>query len=73
MNKYQRQAALDLIKMSLVALTVGFGAAVITTYFTSTQIITGATILILSYCFYTLFNIRVDQLKTLDELRNDRK
>jgi MFS-type transporter involved in bile tolerance (Atg22 family) len=73
MNKYQRQAALDLIKMSLVAVSVGFGAAAITTYFTSTQIITGATILILSYCFYTLFNIRVDQLKTLDELRNDRK
>ena len=70
MNKYQKQAALDLIKMVVIAFTVGIAAAVATTLFTSTQIITVAAFLILAYCGYNLFNIRVDQLKSLDELNS---
>ena len=72
MNKYQRTALLEITGMVLLAMAVGFGLSVISTYFTVTQVITGLGMIAMSYCFYIIYKIRVDQLKTLDEIRESR-
>jgi hypothetical protein len=38
-------------------------------YFTLAQILIGLGILLMTYTGYNLFQLRVDQLKTLDEIR----
>lgn len=73
MNKYQNRAALEILGMICLSASVGFALAALSTVFTMSQILTGLGMILLAYCFYTLYKIRVDQLKTLDELRNDRK
>lgn len=72
MNKYRIKAILEILGMMALAASIGFALSVITTYFTKEQTIMGLGALILSYCVYVLYTIRVDQLKTLDELTRDR-
>ena len=69
MNKYQNRAILEIIGMILLSATVGFTLAALSTIFTASQILFGLGMILMSYCFYTLYKIRVDQLKTLDEIR----
>jgi hypothetical protein len=73
MNKYQKAAALDLIKIAGIVVAVSITMNVLALYFTVPQILIGLGILLMSYTGYNLFQIRVDQLKTLDELNNSRK
>jgi uncharacterized membrane protein (DUF485 family) len=73
MNKYQNRAILEIIGMILLSATVGFTLAALSTVFTASQILFGVGMILMSYCFYTLYKIRVDQLKTLDELNQSRK
>lgn len=73
MNKYQNRAVLEILGMILLSASVGFALAALSTVFTMSQILTGLGMILLAYCFYTLYKIRVDQLKTLDELRQSRK
>lgn len=73
MDKYQKAAALDLIKMTGIVVAVSLGFNILVAYFTAMQIITGGMVLLLAYTGYTLFNIRVDQHRALDELNKDRK
>jgi ABC-type uncharacterized transport system permease subunit len=73
MNKYQNRAILEILGMMLLSAAVGFSLAALSTVFTMSQILFGLGMCLMAYCFYTLYKIRVDQLKTLDELRNDRK
>jgi hypothetical protein len=73
MNKYQKAAALDLIKITGIVVTVSITMNILALYFTVPQILIGLGILLMSYTGYNLFQIRVDQLKTLDELNNSRK
>lgn len=68
MNKYQKAAALDLIKMLGIVIAVSIGMNILIAYFSAMQIVTGAVILLFIYTGYTLFQIRVDQHRTLDEL-----
>jgi ABC-type uncharacterized transport system permease subunit len=72
MNKYQNRAILEIIGMILLSATVGFTLAALSTVFTASQILFGLGMILMGYCFYTLYKIRVDQLKTLDEIRESR-
>jgi hypothetical protein len=73
MNKYQNRAILEILGMIVLSASVGFGLAALSTVFTMSQILTGLGMILMAYCFYTLYKIRVDQLKTLDEIRESRK
>ena len=73
MNKYQNRAILEILGMICLSAAMGFGLAALSTVFTMSQILFGLGMILMSYCFYTLYKIRVDQLKTLDELTRDRK
>jgi hypothetical protein len=73
MDKYQKAAALDLVKMAGIGIGVAVAFNVVVAYFTASQIITAAAVILLVYCGYNLFKIRVDQHRTLDELNKDRK
>jgi NADH:ubiquinone oxidoreductase subunit K len=73
MNKYQKAAALDLVKIVAIVAATGITMNILALYFTVPEILTGLGILLMSYTGYTLFQIRVDQHKSLDELTRDRK
>jgi NADH:ubiquinone oxidoreductase subunit K len=69
MNKYQKAAALDLIKITGIVVTVSITMNILALYFTVPEILIGLGILLMSYTGYNLFQLRVDQLKTMDEIR----
>jgi hypothetical protein len=69
MNKYQKAAALDLIKITGIVVATGVTMNILALYFTVPQILIGLGILLMSYTGYNLFQMRVDQLRTLDEIR----
>ena len=69
MNKYQKAAALDLIKITGIVVTVSITMNVLALYFTVAQILIGLGLILMAYTGYNLFQIRVDQLRTLDEIR----
>jgi hypothetical protein len=73
MNKYQNRAILEILGMVLLSALVGFTLSALSTIFTMSQILFGLGMCLMAYCFYTLYKIRVDQLKTLDELNQSRK
>jgi hypothetical protein len=58
--------------MIALSATTGLALAALSTIFTMSQILFGLGMILMSYCFYTLYKIRVDQLKTLDEIRESR-
>jgi fatty acid desaturase len=72
MNKYQNRAILEIVGMVILSAAVGFALAALSTVFTMSQILFGLGMCLMAYCFYTLYQIRVDQLKTLDEIRENR-
>jgi len=72
MNKYQKAAALDLVKMVALGLAVGVTMNILALYFTLAQILFGMGMILMTYTGYILFQLRVDQLKTLDEIRESR-
>ena len=72
MNKYQKAAALDLIKIVAIVVAVSITMNVLAMYFTVPQILIGLGILLMSYTGYNLFQMRVDQLRTLDEIQENR-
>jgi hypothetical protein len=73
MNKYQKAAALDLLKITGIVVTTGITLNIIALYLTVPQILAGIMVLLMCYTGYTLFQLRVDQHRTLDELTKDRK
>jgi hypothetical protein len=72
MNKYQKAAALDLIKIVAVVVAVSITLNILALYFTVPQILIGLGILLMTYTGYNLFQMRVDQLRTLDEIQESR-
>ena len=69
MNKYQKAAALDLIKITGIVVATSITLNLLALYFTVPEILIGLGILLMSYTGYNLFQLRVDQLRTLDEIR----
>jgi hypothetical protein len=72
MNKYQNRAIIEILGMMALSAAVGFGLAALSTIFTMSQILFGMGMILMSYCFYTIYKIRVDQLRTLDEIQESR-
>jgi Ca2+/Na+ antiporter len=73
MNKYQRTAVVEILGACLLSASIGFGLAALSTVFTMKEILFGLGMCLMAYCLYTFYKIRVDQLKSLDELTRDRK
>jgi hypothetical protein len=69
MNKYQKAALVDILKMVSIGLGVGITLNILARYFTVPEILFGMGMILMSYLGYTLFQIRVDQYRTLDEIR----
>jgi hypothetical protein len=72
MNKYQNRAIIEILGVIVLSAAVGFGLAALSTIFTMSQILFGLGMILMSYCFYTIYKIRVDQLRTLDEIQESR-
>jgi hypothetical protein len=72
MNKYQNRAVIEILGMMALSAAVGFGLAALSTVFTMSQILFGMGMILMAYCFYTIYKIRVDQLRTLDEIQESR-
>lgn len=68
MNKYQKAAALDLIKIVAIVVATSLTLNLLALYFTVPEILVGLGILLMAYTGYNLFQIRVDQHRMLDEL-----
>jgi hypothetical protein len=68
MNKYQKQAALDLVKVSAVILgaiaVVGF---IIKQGVEATDLVAAGSFALMGYCIYQLFQVRVSQLESEDK------
>ena len=69
MNKYQKAAALDLIKIVAVVVATSITMNILALYFTVPEILIGLGLILMAYTGYNLFQLRVDQLKSLDEIR----
>jgi hypothetical protein len=69
MNKYQKAAALDLIKITAIVVTVSITLNILALYFTVPEILIGLGLVLMTYTGYNLFLMRVDQLKSMDEIR----
>jgi hypothetical protein len=69
MNKYQKAAALDLIKITGIVVAVSITMNILALYFTLSQILIGLGLILMAYTGYNLFQLRVDQLRTLDQIR----
>jgi hypothetical protein len=69
MNKYQKAAALDLIKIVAIVVTVSITLNILALYFTVPEILIGLGLILMTYTGYNLFLMRVDQLKSIDEIR----
>jgi hypothetical protein len=72
MNKYQKAAALDLIKITGIVVATSVTMNILAMYFTVPQILIGLGLILMAYTGYNLFQMRVDQLKSLDEIRENR-
>ena len=72
MNKYQNRAIIEILGMIVLSAATGFALAALSTIFTMSQILFGLGMILMAYCFYTIYKIRVDQLRTLDEIRENR-
>ena len=72
MNKYQNRAIVEILAMITLSAATGFALAALSTIFTMSQILFGLGMILMSYCFYTIYKIRVDQLRTLDEIQESR-
>jgi fatty acid desaturase len=72
MNKYQNRAIVEILAMITLSAATGFGLAALSTIFTMSQILFGLGMCLMAYCFYTIYKIRVDQLRTLDEIQESR-
>ena len=68
MNKYQKQAALDLVKVSTIVLgaiaVVGF---IIKLGVEANDLLALGSFAILGYCIYQLYQVRVGQLESEDK------
>jgi hypothetical protein len=69
MNKYQKQALVDLVKVA-VLVTAGIGIAGATIYagMNASDLVGALSVLAMGYCIYQLYQIRVGQLESEDKL-----
>jgi hypothetical protein len=74
MNKYQKQAILDLVKVSSIIL-VGFAVVgvIIQMGVTAQELVTVGSGAVMAYCIYQLYLVRVGQLESEDQRKEIEK
>ena len=68
MNKYQKQAALDMVKVATIVLgaiaVIGF---IIKLGIEATDLVAAGSFALMGYCIYQLYLVRVSQLESEDK------
>ena len=68
MNKYQKQAILDMVKVSAVILgAIAIIGLIIKMGVEANDVITVGSFVLMGYCIYQLFLVRVGQLESEDK------
>ena len=68
MNKYQKQAILDMIKVATIVLgTVAVIGAIIKLGVEANDLVAVGSFALMGYCIYQLFQVRVGQLESEDK------
>jgi len=68
MNKYQKQAILDMVKVSAVILgAIAIIGLIIKMGVEANDVITVGSFVLMGYCIYQLFLVRVSQLESEDK------
>jgi hypothetical protein len=71
MNKYQKQAALDLVKVATIVLgAIAVVGAIIKLGVEANDLVAIGSFALMGYCIYQLFQVRVGQLESEDK-RNE--
>ena len=68
MNKYQKQAALDLVKVATIILgTIAVIGFIIKLGMEANDLVAAGSFALMTYCIYQLFQVRVGQLESEDQ------
>ena len=68
MNKYQKQAILDMIKVATIVLgTVAVIGFIIKLGMEANDLVAAGSFALMAYCIYQLFQVRVGQLESEDK------
>ena len=68
MNKYQKQAIIDMVKVSTIVLgAIAVVGVIIKMGMEANDLVGGLGILAMGYCIYQLFQVRVGQLESEDK------
>jgi lysylphosphatidylglycerol synthetase-like protein (DUF2156 family) len=67
MNKYQKQALLDMLKFAGGVVIVIAVVQTLVRFFSVEDLTVAGSFILMIFCFYNLFQIRVNQLKADDE------
>ena len=68
MNKYQKQAALDLVKVSTIVLgAIAVIGGIIKLGVEANDLVAVGSFALMGYCIYQLFQVRVSQLESEDQ------
>jgi hypothetical protein len=69
MNKYQKQAALDMVKVATIVLgAIAVIGYIINLGMEANDLIAAGSFAIMAWCIYQLFQVRVGQLESEDKL-----
>jgi hypothetical protein len=68
MNKYQKQAALDMVKVSTIVLgAIAVVGVIIKLGVEANDVVAAGSFALMGYCIYQLFQVRVSQLESEDK------
>ena len=68
MNKYQKQAILDLVKVATIILgAIAVIGAIIKLGVEANDLVAAGSFALMGYCIYQLFQVRVGQLESEDQ------
>jgi Ca2+/H+ antiporter len=67
MNKYQKQALVDMLKFTAGIMLLIAVVQTLAKYFGQEALTVAGSVALMIFCLYNLFQIRVDQLKSEDE------
>jgi hypothetical protein len=68
MNKYQKQAIVDMAKVAgVVMLVLAAMAAIVQLGMSASELVTAVSFGIMAYCIYQLYLVRVGQLESEDK------
>lgn len=70
MNKYTKQATLQLAGVALVAIVVSLSFSLLATTFGLPTVMMGLGMLAFAYCAYNFIRIQADILESRDKLKN---